>query len=91
MKKLHLNPDALRVESFQTLPAGPGERGTVHGQATPETWEDILSCGGGCDGLDGLVPATLVSCARQQSNVYSCFYECECTNARYACIAPREP
>ena len=54
MRKLHLDPEELHVETFDTLAAEGAERGTVRGHIEPQTWEDILTCGGGCDGADGL-------------------------------------
>lgn len=41
MKKLNLNLEDLRVESFDTLPAPQGEKGTVQGYGTPP----LVSCG----------------------------------------------
>ena len=44
MKTIRLRLGDLRVESFRTTSAAaaqmPGE---------PETWEDVLTCAGGCD------------------------------------------
>jgi len=66
MRKLKLDLDTLRVESFGTA-ASPDERGTVRGaevtlNADCETWEnawcgyqtyEMQSCGGGCTGGTG--------------------------------------
>jgi hypothetical protein len=35
MKKLHLNPEELRVETFTTTPEEPVESGTVRGHDSP--------------------------------------------------------
>src|SRR5262245_61761073 len=48
MKKLRLNLDDLKVESFATTPEANGQRGTVFGQTVYET-----DCGTTCS-----VPAT---------------------------------
>lgn len=42
MRKLHLNTEDLRVESFTTTDAGAARRGTVHAQS------GFLSDGGFC-------------------------------------------
>ena len=46
MKKIALDVHDLRVDSFRTTAAPAASR--VVGD--PETWEDVLTCGGGCDG-----------------------------------------
>jgi hypothetical protein len=38
MKKLKLEIDALRVESFASLPDRRAKLGTVHGRARPTDW-----------------------------------------------------
>ena len=53
MRKLHLNTDDLRVESFATTDAEPARRGTVH--AHGGTF--LESCGtGGCFGNSSDAP-----------------------------------
>lgn len=53
MRKIALDVDSLRVESFGTQ-AAPAGRGTVHGHGallgtSLDTCGDILTCAGGCD------------------------------------------
>lgn len=43
MKTMALEPGDLRVESFPTTAVARAAGGE------PETWEDILTCAGGCD------------------------------------------
>lgn len=79
MRKLMLDPDTLRVESFAT--DAPAEaHGTVRAaQATYnadcQTWEapwcgyqtyEVASCGGGCTGTGGT--------GGDPTNVHTCFY-----------------
>ena len=64
MKKLKLDLDDLRVDSFDTTPtAGASERGTVFGQylETAPRWcatdgDTCDTCGGSCDGTLGNQP-----------------------------------
>lgn len=58
MARLTLDIQALRVESFEPLPAGAGGRGTVHGHAACPTHDcslqggcskDAVTCNGSCD------------------------------------------
>ncbi|HEX6039363.1 hypothetical protein [Longimicrobium sp.] len=44
MRKLHLNTDDLRVESFATTDAEPARRGTVHAQSGTIS-NGLESCG----------------------------------------------
>lgn len=51
MRKLHLNPEDLRVESFTTTDAERARRGTVHAQSRIITHMAMESCGTDeCDG-----------------------------------------
>ena len=79
MRKLMLDLDSLRVESFET-DVPKDERGTVQGaEATYvtdcQTWEspwcgyqtyEVPSCGGGCTGTGGT--------GSYPTNVHTCFY-----------------
>ena len=78
MRKLMLDPDALRVESFHA-DAEPEARGTVRGaEATLDTdcqtcespWcgyqtYEVASCGGGCTGT---------GTSGRPTEVHTCFY-----------------
>jgi hypothetical protein len=49
MRKLHLNTEDLRVDSFATTDAEPTRRGTVHAQSGAFSNGGLESCGtGGC-------------------------------------------
>ncbi|HEX9937610.1 MAG TPA: hypothetical protein VGB15_10830 [Longimicrobium sp.] len=56
MRKVQLNPDTLRVDTFDTSPAALEGRGTVHGQwSQPGTCDAFVAtcqyggtCGPGC-------------------------------------------
>ncbi|HEU0052434.1 MAG TPA: hypothetical protein VFQ39_04620 [Longimicrobium sp.] len=74
MRKLHLDPESLAVESFETAKAG-AEPGTVRGNELT-----TAPCP---------QPTQLLTCARKQTLYNSCFVECECTNQRFACIQPQ--
>lgn len=50
MRKLHLNTEDLRVESFATMDAERARRGTVHGQSGAFSNAGLESCGAGCVG-----------------------------------------
>lgn len=51
MRKLHLNTEDLRVESFATKDAESVRRGTVHAQGGTFSDAGLLSCGAGpCSG-----------------------------------------
>jgi hypothetical protein len=64
MKKLRLNPERLRVETFETASADGDDRGTVHGHysrigtcdAFVGTCQYGGSCGAGC--------ATRINCTQ---------------------------
>lgn len=43
-RKLRLELDDVRVESFRTAPDGENERGTVHGQGGPGSEVDTCEC-----------------------------------------------
>jgi hypothetical protein len=58
MKKLHLDPDQLRIESFATERRPAGE-GTVHAHATPPTF-----CGATCS----------ATCQTNCDCTYTCTY-----------------
>lgn len=63
MRKIHLNPDALRVDSFPTG-AAPMEPGTVYGHATkPATCgvSCIGTCATNCDCTLGC-PSLIAPC-----------------------------
>lgn len=60
MRKLRLELDALRVESFETAAAGK-EPGTVHAHAPPTRRSCDESCGGTCPD-DGTCMETCISC-----------------------------
>ena len=46
MKKLSLNLDALKVETFDATPRAAGSRGTVRGNdSRPTTFTDFDTCG----------------------------------------------
>lgn len=51
MKKLTLDVDALRVESFAPAAAAPADAGTVRGFAM--TGYTVCSCPSGCGGCTG--------------------------------------
>jgi hypothetical protein len=48
MKKLALDLDGLRVDSFSTSPQPDVARGTVHGLESPRTNDPTLPSGCGC-------------------------------------------
>lgn len=77
MRKIRLELDALRVETFDTG-AGPGERGTVHGRH--HTFE--VGCGDPFeDSIDYCpVPTAQASCGYTCGNTCSC----GCNQTRYA-------
>lgn len=51
MRKLQLNTETLRVESFATTDAESARRGTVHAQEGTFSDAGLLSCGAGaCSG-----------------------------------------
>jgi hypothetical protein len=57
MRKLHLNTENLRVESFTTTDAEPARRGTVHAQSGVFSRLGLESCGtGGCVGNSSGAP-----------------------------------
>jgi hypothetical protein len=56
MRKLHLNTDDLRVESFATRDVEPARRGTVHAQSGTFSRAGLESCGGGCVGYSTGAP-----------------------------------
>lgn len=57
MRKLHLDTDDLRVESFTTTDAEPARRGTVHAQSGAFSNAGLESCGtGGCVGNSSGAP-----------------------------------
>ena len=59
MRKLHLNTEDLRVESFATKDAEPARRGTVHAQGTFSD-AGLESCGtGGCVGYSSGSPVCM--------------------------------
>lgn len=82
MRKLVLDPDALRVESFPVA-AEPEARGTVRGAAATldtdcQTWEspwcgyqtyEVASCGGGCTGT-----STGTGTSGLPTEIHTCFY-----------------
>lgn len=47
MRKLHLDTEDLRVESFTTTDAETARRGTVHAQSGAFSNAGLESCGGG--------------------------------------------
>ncbi len=62
-RKLRLDPDLLRVESFDTAPGGSAPRGTVHGHSA---WtyrgcatQPFEACSGTCEDEDPVDPTTL--------------------------------
>jgi hypothetical protein len=79
MRKLMLDLDTLRVESFE-MDVPRDERGTVQGaeatvNADCQTWEspwcgyqtyEVASCGGGCTGTGGT--------GSYNTSVHTCFY-----------------
>jgi hypothetical protein len=57
MRKLHLNTEDLRVESFTTTDAEPARRGTVHAQGGTLSNAGLASCGAGeCAGYSSRAP-----------------------------------
>jgi hypothetical protein len=56
MRKLHLNTEDLRVESFATRDAEPARRGTVQAQDGTFSNAGLESCGGGCVGYSSGSP-----------------------------------
>lgn len=97
MKKLKLNLDDLRVESFETSPAAPKD-GTVHGYA--ETYEYTI-CGLTCDATCAGQSTCDLGCGGQSTtlcggggtedftcNDYSCQYTspgCSCNTEGPGC------
>lgn len=86
MRKLMLDLDTLRVESFQT-DAPADARGTVRGaeatfNADCQTWEapwcgyqtvEFGSCGGGCTGTGtGGGPTNVATCFYASCDGYTC-------------------
>lgn len=69
MKKLTLDVDALRVESFATEAAARGRGGTVH--AHNHTRGNHFTCGGTCDAAD--------TCDCQVTDPVSCL-ETQCAD-----------
>lgn len=57
MRKLHLNTEDLRVESFATTDTEPARRGTVHAQSGAFSEAGLESCGtDGCVGYSSKSP-----------------------------------
>lgn len=81
MKKLTLDLDALRVESFDTDRARD-ERGTVRGNAV--TLDENPTCDGGntcwdsCDGVCGTYYCVTLDASCGQN--HSCVWTCGCTH-----------
>ena len=51
MKKVRLDAESLRVESFDVEAVAPLLRGTVHGQAVTRLQSNCLSCAGNCSSV----------------------------------------
>lgn len=81
MKKLRLDLDHLRVESFDTSGGGAAPRGTVRGAARHPTLEESYdpSCLGG-DSCDGSCGDTCLSCDASCING-TCYASCNGTCA----------
>jgi hypothetical protein len=94
MKKLKLDLDDLRVDSFDTTPAAAaGERGTVHGQY-PETYrgcntdeETCDSCFGSCGDTCGYsCNGTCGTCAEScNGTCNTCYTNCGSCPGQWSC------
>lgn len=77
MKKLKLDADELRVQTFETVEADHG-RGTVYGHYTVETQDPCGTCisqgGGYCDTADGYTCACGPTV--DPNNAYCTFENC---------------
>ena len=56
MRKLNLNTEDLRVESFTTTDTESVRRGTVHAQSGACSRAGLESCGGGCEAYSSGAP-----------------------------------
>jgi hypothetical protein len=67
MKKIHLDLDRLHVETFETSPAKPEGRGTVHGhysqRGTCDAFVGTCQYGGSCGAGCGTRGCTGIYCA----------------------------
>ncbi len=90
MKKLALNVDALRVQSFATADQAVG-RGTVHGEAC--TCQTACTCPG-CPSCGDTCPNTCYETCDDPS-CFTCEFSCweTCQNTCYTglCACDREP
>ena len=90
MKKLNLDVDTLRVESFATASHGPGERGTVyaHDHSYP-----LMTCAyrctnyGSCQGTC-VQTCTAPECAGDEPTLYMSCADCywDQTGGASACV-----
>lgn len=86
MKRLKLNVDELRIESFKATDGPSGERGTVHGNAKAtygctEGWDGCQtlgeSCGGTCIEVGGChYNSQAIGWCASQHDSCSCFGSC---------------
>jgi hypothetical protein len=94
MRKLRLDPESLRVESFEAVTAGGGQMGTVNGHirkppAEPNTIEpcyvNTSTCGNSCYGT---CYATCGSTCANTCDDYTCLQSC---GPILGCVPPAEP
>ena len=78
MRKIHLELDALAVESFETG-RFPAYTGTVQGRQDDGALP-AASAPNPC------LPDTLLTCPRRNSEYASCVVDCECTNGQWRCL-----
>ena len=79
MEKLSLSLDDLRVDSFDTTPAGRTPKGTVFGEQC--TCYTNCTCPG-CPTCDGTCPNTCANCVSYQR---TCGYHDECISHVNSC------
>lgn len=92
MKKLTLDLDTLRVETFETAGTGGDGRGTVQGNGVSDTTCNERLCGCPTNGLDcgsrvtdcGCVSFTCLTACNQGSCQETCMYSCGPT-CGYSC------
>lgn len=77
MKKLRLNLDTLRVESFSTQPAADRRSGTVRGHSQHDPTHHAGCTWAGCDGSSGCVSGPT---GGPPPSFYSCDSTCQHEN-----------
>ena len=92
MRKLHLDTDALRVESFETEAGGQGRGGTVHGQSfVPPTEAFACTNYGTCQGTCVQTcggPTCEPPCRYFPTMYLTCREGCSWTNGDAVCMEP---